>query len=627
MSLRPVLAFSIASLLVAHSASAATYTWDGATNSNWDTTTLNWSGSAWITNTTSDQAIFGSTGIGTISLTTAINANKLTFSNAGYTISGNTLTLGGTTPTLQVDADAEIDSVIAGSGGFTKTGNGILTLGGVNTYSGNSAVTTVNAGTIVVGPNSKLYGTGSDNATSSMIVINAGATVKFSGWGYDTPGAWGALDDNKAGKVINGGTIVYTGGDVMARGNWTIGAAGATFQAENTTGTWGWDVRTSTGFNSGWDDLSLSGSVTFSGSGNGEMRKQLIGSGSLTKDGTGTWIIGYSRTDSGVHDATYAGNTAINNGTLKFRSTGSGAPLPSGSGKGNVIINSPGILDLNARSVTINGLSDGGSGGGTVTSSTAGAATLTVGANDQTSTFSGVIQNGSGTIGLAKTGTGTLTLSGVNSYTGPTTVQNGTLALGSSGTISSNLVLGVSGGTSGTLDLTAKTSTFTQANVSGNGTIKIAAGQAINISTALTPGFGVGQLSFNGNLSLTSGTATTMELAGTVTPGTSYDNINGTGTLTLGGTLNIVASGAYDLTQPGTYNLFQASSFSGDFSSVTVGGTALARAGSLWTGTSGATSYSLSDATGVLTVVPEPSAIMALLGGTGVLLGLRRRRH
>jgi autotransporter-associated beta strand protein len=616
-------------MLVAQSASAVSYTWDGATNSNWDTATLNWTGSAWSTNTTADQATFGSTGVGTISLTTAINANKLTFSTTGYKITGNTLTLGGTTPTLQADADAEIDSVIAGSGGFTKEGTGTLTLGGANTYTG---ATIVNSGTVVVNQTSTLYApTGSDNSAANMIKINSGATVKFSGWGYAQPGAWGTLDDNAAGRVINGGTIVYTGGNVTARGNWTIGALGATFDAENTSGTWGWDVKSSASFNAGWDDLNLNGTVTFSGASNGDMRKQLIGSGSLTKDGTGTWTIGYYRNDVAGHDATYSGDTTINNGTLKLRatgvtgtSTGLSAPLPSGSGKGNVIVNSLGILDLNTRSVTINGLS----GGGTVTSSAAGAATLTAGANNQTSTFSGVIQDGSGTVGLTKTGTGTLTLSGANNYTGATTVQQGTIALGSSGIISSNLVLGVSGVSTGILDLTAKTSAYTQANVSGNGTMNIGAGKTITISTALAPGFGPGTLNFTGNLSLTPGTATTMELAGTATPGTSYDNINSTGTFTLGGALSIVAVGAYDLTQAGTYNLFQATSLTGDFSSVTVGGTTtLTRSGNLWTGTSGATSYLLSESTGVLTVVPEPSAILALLGGTGVLLGLRRRRR
>src|SRR3989449_10872235 len=57
----------------------------------------------------------------------------------------------------------------------------------------------------------------------------------------------------------------------------------------------------------------------------------------------------------------------------------------------------------------------------------AGAVVLTAGGNNSSTTFSGVMQNGSGTVALAKTGTGTLTWSGVNTYSGTTTVSAGVL--------------------------------------------------------------------------------------------------------------------------------------------------------------------------------------------------------
>jgi len=69
-------------------------------------------------------------------------------------------------------------------------------------------------------------------------------------------------------------------------------------------------------------------------------------------------------------------------------------------------------------------------GAGTVNNTAAGTPTLTVGGNDQSSTFSGTITNTAGTLALAKTGAGTLTLSGTNGYRGATTVNGGMLQIG-----------------------------------------------------------------------------------------------------------------------------------------------------------------------------------------------------
>src|SRR5262249_6100802 len=63
---------------------------------------------------------------------------------------------------------------------------------------------------------------------------------------------------------------------------------------------------------------------------------------------------------------------------------------------------------------------------------TLGSATLTTGNDNTSTTFSGVI---SGTGGLVKIGAGTLTLTGANSYTGPTIVSGGMLQVGNGGTV------------------------------------------------------------------------------------------------------------------------------------------------------------------------------------------------
>ena len=79
--------------------------------------------------------------------------------------------------------------------------------------------------------------------------------------------------------------------------------------------------------------------------------------------------------------------------------------------------------DLDGNSIMIGALS--GSGG--VTNSGSGTSTLTVGAGDQTSQFSGEIDDGSGSVALLKVAGGTLTLTGDNSYSGGTTIDGGTL--------------------------------------------------------------------------------------------------------------------------------------------------------------------------------------------------------
>ena len=124
-------------------AEAAALNWNnGASNMQWDTTSANWTGSVWD-NVTPASATFGTTGVGTISLTTPITTAGLTFNTTGYTIASNTLTLSGT-PTITTTATATISSILAGTG-FTKAGVGALTLSGVNTYTGN---TTIGAGTL-----------------------------------------------------------------------------------------------------------------------------------------------------------------------------------------------------------------------------------------------------------------------------------------------------------------------------------------------------------------------------------------------------------------------------------------------------------------------------------------------
>lgn len=209
-----------------------------------------------------------------------------------------------------------------------------------------------------------------------------------------------------------------------------------------------------------------------------------------------------------------------------------------------------------------------------------GAAGGTIDTNGFDSTFSGVI-NGSGD--LTKTGNGTLTLTGNNTLTGLTTVAGGVLNL--EGTLAGSVTVNAG------------------ASLAGNGT----AGSATILGT-IAPGNSIGQLDFGGATSL-SGTAM-IELDAAGAP--NADLINVAGAVTLGGDLTVSWLSA---PAPGTYNIIDATSFSGSFANVNLP----ALTGSLTWDTS-----QLNTA-GILTVVPEPgSALLALLSGS---LLLRRRRR
>jgi autotransporter-associated beta strand protein len=163
-------------------------------------------------------------------------------------------------------------------------------------------------------------------------------------------------------------------------------------------------------------NINLSSQITGSATLNG----QLTGTNGLllkTPAGVGaTFTLTLANTLNPINN--YSGNTTTSTRTTIALSAVT--QIPNGTGKGNVVNN--GTLTLGGLSHTINGLS----GSGTI-DGVSGTPTLTVGNNDATSSFSGVIKNTSGTLSLTKTGTGSLTLTGVNTYTGATSISAGSI--------------------------------------------------------------------------------------------------------------------------------------------------------------------------------------------------------
>ncbi|MET0262610.1 MAG: autotransporter-associated beta strand repeat-containing protein, partial [Rariglobus sp.] len=157
---------------------------------------------------------------------------------------------------------------------------------------------------------------------------------------------------------------------------------------------------------------------------------------------------------------TYTGTTNVNSGRLQAGSTsafGVNSAVTIGSF-------SSAVLDLNGFNNAIGSLA--GAGGSVVL----GSATLTTGGNDTSTTYSGVI---SGSGGFTKVGAGTQTLSGDNTYSGATTVNAGTLALGAANRIANTSGLVLGGGTFATGGFNETLNTLT---LNGSSTLDFGAG-------------------------------------------------------------------------------------------------------------------------------------------------------
>lgn len=381
-------------------------------------------------------------------------------------MSVDSLALGGAA-TLDATAGSslQVSELVSGSGGLTVTGAGAVSLATANTYSGGTSVdggnlriasgqslgsgaTTIRGGGSLVGITDlnlntgalRIEGTGTLGAAAgttmhlgSPLVIASGANLVIG-----SAAATGVVDTSVPGQVdsptstlrVAGGT--FTGSQV---GFWTSSLASTTVDSGATLDFGGADstVRNLQGAGKVQADAILS-------VGEGSFAGEISGNGTVTKTGAGTLTL------SGNNS--YGGGTALKQGRLDV---GSNTAL----GTGELAMDDGTTLGFAADGLNIaNDIRMTGSNDPVIDT------------GSFNETLSGVISGGGF---LTKQGSGTLTLTGANNYTGATDVAAGTLRAGAAGTFSAASVHNVAAGA--TLDLAGFSQTV--AGVSNAGTVSL----------------------------------------------------------------------------------------------------------------------------------------------------------
>jgi autotransporter-associated beta strand protein len=329
------------------------------------------------------------------------------------------------------------DAIATGSGTLTKNGTGTVTLSGNNTYTGN---TTVNAGTLV------FQKTAAKSANSNVTVAAAGTVGLGVGGGGGTDySAADVANLFNSNSTLNGFTLNASSGVAIdtTAGNFT--------QSSTLNGT---RALTKLGNNT----LTLSGNNTYTGSttvgtsgGANAGTLQLSGLGKISNAAVNIF--------GGTLDLN-GSNQSITTLTMGGGASGSTAAVTTGNGTlrlgGNVVFSATN----NASGASISGKLDLGNATRTFTIGDSSVATSDL-------TIDAAISNG----GLTKNGTGTLTLSGNNTYTGNTTVNAGTLTASAANALGGTTSINVNGGS---LLLTAGNAVNDTANINlGGGTLAV----------------------------------------------------------------------------------------------------------------------------------------------------------
>jgi len=484
---------------------------------------LNFFGGHFTYSGSAAQTLSGAITLSAAATLTNTSTSMLTMSNS-VSLGANTLTLlgngtgvGGGTQNITISGTMSGTAITALTIGNTTTGSNVI-ISGNNTFTGaiwfpagnsqpNSVLTISNSGALGTGTKTVTMTGGGELHLKNNITLGSNISFATSGNALQNSVSTGAyvITNDSGNNTINGTIslfagngntrIVSTTGTLTLNGNLAATVAGRTLALD------------------GPGSIIVNGSIS---DGTNPLALQFGGNSS-----GGTFTLGGTNT--------YTSTTAISSGTLK---AGSVSAFSSASA---FTINSGSVLDLAGFSNTIGSLA----GAGSVTNSGV-AATLTAGGDNTATTFSGVIQDGTGATALTKAGTGTMTLSGANTYSGTTTVNAGTLALTGSWTrtgATANVATASGATLSGTGVVTASTLAL-----SGTGTVNLSGANSI---ATLTASGTVGAITLNNTKQLSVSSITTGGQAIAITSSSATSEaitLNGTTLNTNGGAVSLVTS-------------------------------------------------------------------------------------
>ena len=442
--------------------------------------------------------------------------------------------------TIADDSKASIgeSSIPDGQGASVNVNSGLVIFNGANTYSGR---TNLNGGVLQAWDGEGLY-TNSNLNFNGGVFQTSGTFDRYTGTAayqvqWTGSGGFAAVDDPLYVQLNGGGTLTWGSNSFVPDGSSLIfGSSTAT------------------------DDVTFANKINLAG-GN---RSILVAANDDNTDRailTGVISNGALTVGDATHDGilaltaanTYAGGTTIANGTLALKNTA------SLNANGAMAIASPGVFDISQTGdQAIGNLSGDGTanlGDNTLTINQAGNTAFSGAIND------GGIGGGTGA-SVTKTGAGTLTLSGANTYTGTTEIAAGTLNL--TGSLDSRNVHIAAGATlddvngglhsastlsnDGTVNLSADDAVAAFAStgtLNGSSRTLTAATYALNNGSIINANLGSGAVTANGAVQLngTSDAETFHVQTGTTTLGAAERLLN-SADLTIDALATLILGGA-----------------------------------------------------------------------------------